>query len=206
MSDQLVAIDDALETGVADHHDPLTRELQELALALRADAPEADADFERRLRVRVERGFQSSASSGRRPLWARFMTPALATGLVVLPLVLIAVLAGGSGQSGDESGGGGGSVVAESGGATAARFARRRRRRRRRRKRSRGACRQGAQPGAGSRRRTESTDRAAVAPWSCPRTAASRPASAIARSSARSDWSWRCPSTRWREWPSRSRP
>ena len=117
MSDQLVAIDDALETGAADHHDPLTRELQELALALRADAPEADPDFERRLRGRVESGFKRPASSGRRPLWARMMTPALATGLVVLPLVLIAVLAGGSGQSGDESGGGGGgSVVAESGG------------------------------------------------------------------------------------------
>ena len=117
MSDQLVAIDDALESGVADHHDPLTRELQELALALRADAPEADPDFERRLTGRVERGFQSSASSGRRPLWARITTPALATGLVVLPLVLIAVLAGGSGQSGEDGGGGGGgSVVAESGG------------------------------------------------------------------------------------------
>jgi Domain of unknown function (DUF4349) len=117
MSDQLVAIDDALETGVADHHDPLTRQLQELALALRADAPEADPDFERRLRGRVESGFTRPASSGRRPLWARITTPALATGLVVLPLVLIAVLAGGSGQSGDEGGGGGGgSVVAESGG------------------------------------------------------------------------------------------
>jgi hypothetical protein len=118
MSDQLVAIDDALDTGVADHHDPLTRELQELALALRADAPEADPDFERRLRGRVERGFQSPAASGRRALWRRITTPAFATGLVVLPLVLIALLAGGSGQSGDEGGGGGGggSVVAESGG------------------------------------------------------------------------------------------
>ena len=116
MSDQLVAIDDALETGVADHHDPLTRELQELALALRADAPEADPDFERRLRGRVESGFKRPASSGRRPLWTRITTPALATSLVVLPLVLIAVLAGGSGQSGEDSlGGGGGSVVAESG-------------------------------------------------------------------------------------------
>jgi hypothetical protein len=117
MSDQLVAIDEALETDVADHHDPLTRELQELALALRADAPEADPDFERRLRGRVESGFKRPAPSGRRPLWARITTPALATGLVVLPLVLIAVLAGGSGLSGDEGGGGGGgSVVAESGG------------------------------------------------------------------------------------------
>ena len=116
MSDQLVAIDDALETGVADHHDPLTRELQELALALRADAPEADSGFERQLRGRVESGFRKPASS-RRPLWRRITTPAFATGLVVLPLVLIVVVTAGSGPS-DENGdgGGGGSVMAESGG------------------------------------------------------------------------------------------
>jgi hypothetical protein len=120
MSDQLVAIDDALETGVADHHDPLTRELQELALALRADAPEADPDFERRLRGRVEKGFPSPAASGRRPLRRRIAAPAFATGLVVLPLVLIAVLAGGSGQSDEDSaGGGGGAVVADGGGGSA---------------------------------------------------------------------------------------
>lgn len=105
MSDQLAAIDDALETGAADHHDPLTRELQELALALRADAPEADSGFERQLRRRVEAGFPKPASS-RRPLWRRFTTPAFATGLVVLPLVLIAIVAGGSGQRDDAGGGG----------------------------------------------------------------------------------------------------
>ena len=55
MTDQLVAIDDALETGAADHSDPLTRELQELALALRADAPEPDAEFRHELGRRVER-------------------------------------------------------------------------------------------------------------------------------------------------------
>jgi hypothetical protein len=117
MSDQLVAIDDALETGVADHHDPLTRELQELALALQADAPEADPGFEQKLRGRVESGFRKPVSS-RRPLWRRISSPAFATGLVVLPLVLIVVLTGGSGPS-DESGGdggGGGSMAAESGG------------------------------------------------------------------------------------------
>ena len=117
MSDQLAAIDDALDTGAADHHDPLTRELQELALALRADAPGADPDFERRLRGRVETGFRRPASS-RRPLWRRFTTPAFATGLVVLPLVLIAVVAGVTGQS-DENGadgGGSGLVGIESGG------------------------------------------------------------------------------------------
>jgi hypothetical protein len=119
MSDQLVAIDDALETGVADHHDPLTRELQELALALQADAPEADPGFEQKLRGRVESGFRKPVSS-RRPLWRRISSPAFATGLVVLPLVLIVVLIGGSGPS-DESGGGGGgggggSMAADSGG------------------------------------------------------------------------------------------
>jgi hypothetical protein len=118
MSDQLAAIDDALETGAADHHDPLTRELQELALALRADAPEADPGFQRELRGRIESGFPKPASS-RRPLWRRINTPAVATGLVVLPLVLIVVLVGGSGQSDQNDGGGagGGSVAAESGGA-----------------------------------------------------------------------------------------
>jgi Domain of unknown function (DUF4349) len=119
MSDQLAAIDDALDTGAADHHDPLTRELQELALALRADAPEADQDFQRRLRGRVEAGFPKPArgkSSSRRPLWRRFTTPAFATGLVVLPLVLIAIVAGGSGQSDqDDADGGGGSVAVETG-------------------------------------------------------------------------------------------
>jgi hypothetical protein len=119
MSDQLAAIDDALDTGAADHHDPLTRELQELALALRADAPEADPAFERQLRRRVDIGFVKPASS-RRPLWRRLTTPAFATGLVVLPLVLIAVVAGGPGQSDQsDSGGGGGASVADSGGGAA---------------------------------------------------------------------------------------
>ncbi|HEX5896875.1 MAG TPA: DUF4349 domain-containing protein [Thermoleophilaceae bacterium] len=118
MSDQLAAIDDALETGSADHHDPLTRELQELALALRADAPEADPDFERGLRDRVDRGF-AKLPGARRPLWRRIATPALTTGVVALPLVLIVILAAGSDTSdqGDAGGGGGGgSVIAESGG------------------------------------------------------------------------------------------
>jgi Domain of unknown function (DUF4349) len=115
MSDELAAIDDALETGAADHHDPMTRELQELALALRADAPEADPAFERRLRGRVEAGFPKAARS-RRPLWRRFTTPAFATGLVALPLVLIVIVAGsGPGPSGEDGGGGGGAVAVEGG-------------------------------------------------------------------------------------------
>ena len=43
--------------GAADHGDPLTRELQELALALRADVPEPDRAFQQQLRRRVEAGF-----------------------------------------------------------------------------------------------------------------------------------------------------
>jgi hypothetical protein len=117
MSDQLAAIDDALETGAADHGDPLTRELQELALALRADAPVPDAGFQQELRRRVESGFAKPGSS-RRPLWRRVATPAFATGLVALPIVLIAVLASGPPESsvtdaGGGGGGGGSASVAE---------------------------------------------------------------------------------------------
>ena len=111
MSDQLTAIDDALDTGVADHGDPLTRELQELALALRADAPEPTDEFRHELGRRVRGGFPKKPAL-RQPLWRRALTPAFATGLVALPIVLIAILAGGgsgesdSGGSGASAGGG----------------------------------------------------------------------------------------------------
>ena len=107
MSDQLTAIDDALETGAADHHDPLTRELQELALALRADAPEPTDEFRHELGRRVRSGFPKPVTL-RKPLWRRAATPAFATGLVVLPLVLLVVFVGGSGDSDMGSSGGGG--------------------------------------------------------------------------------------------------
>ena len=109
MSDQLTAIDDALETGAADHSDPLTRELQELALALRADAPEPTDEFRHELGRRVRSGFPKPVTL-RKPLWRRAATPAFATGLVVLPLVLLVVFVGGSEDSemGSSGGGGGG--------------------------------------------------------------------------------------------------
>ena len=115
MTDQLVAIDDALETGAADHSDPLTRELQELALALRADAPEPDAEFRHELGRRVRSGFPKRAPL-RKPLWRRAAAPAFATGIVVVPLVLIAILAGGSGESGLDGGGGDQGASAGAGG------------------------------------------------------------------------------------------
>ena len=117
MSDVLTAIDDALETGLAAHHDPELREVQELGLLLRADAPEATAEFRERLDQRVENGFAKPKKP--RPLpsrWSRLGGPALAASLILLPLVLVAVLAGGSGTSTDDGGGGGGGSVVASGG------------------------------------------------------------------------------------------
>lgn len=117
MSDQLAAIDEALDTGAADHSDPLTRELQELALMLQADAPEPDAEFRGELGRKVRSGFRKPASL-RRPVWRRALTPAFATGLVALPIVLIVILAGGSGDPGLDGGGGssaGGGAADDSG-------------------------------------------------------------------------------------------
>jgi hypothetical protein len=105
MTDVLTAIDDALDTGLAAHEDPLTRELQELALALKADAPEPAPEFRERLGRRVEAGFPKPKRS-KRASWRRFTDPALATGLILLPIVLLAVMVGGSGSNTDDSGGG----------------------------------------------------------------------------------------------------
>jgi hypothetical protein len=119
MTDQLTAIDDALETGAADHGDPLTRELQELALALRADAPEPDPEFRHELGRRVRSGFQKPATL-RQPLWRRALTPAFATGLIAVPIVVIVILAGGSGDPGLDGGASGGSEGGGNDGGSAA--------------------------------------------------------------------------------------
>jgi hypothetical protein len=118
MTDVLTAIDDALETGLAAHHDPELRELQELGLLLRADAPEPSDEFCESLDKRVENGFAKPKKP--RPLqsrWSRLGGPALAASVILLPLVLIAIV-GGSGTSTDDDGGsgGGGSVAASGGG------------------------------------------------------------------------------------------
>ena len=115
MTDVLTAIDDALDTGLAAHDDPVTRELQELAMALKADAPEPAPEFRERLGRRVEAGFPKPKRS-KRASWRRFTSPAFATGLILLPIILLAVVIGGSGTSNDDSAGGGRSSVAESGG------------------------------------------------------------------------------------------
>ena len=57
-TDALLAVDEALASGRPDAGDPVERELQELALALRADAPEPDPEFAERLDERVSARFR----------------------------------------------------------------------------------------------------------------------------------------------------
>src|SRR5918994_7924648 len=83
MTDVLTAIDEALDTGVAADDDPLTRELQELALALQTDAPEPTDEFRRRMDRRVEHGFEKLPGSPR-PLWRKVLHPAPAIAVVIL--------------------------------------------------------------------------------------------------------------------------
>ena len=115
-ADVLTAIDDALDTGVASEDDPVTRELQELALMLRADSPEPTREFRGSLDRRVERGFPKRAGS-KPPRWRQFAEPAVAVLIVLVVVSGIALLARGPSGSMDDSSGGSGEGVAVSGGA-----------------------------------------------------------------------------------------
>jgi hypothetical protein len=139
----LTAIDDALRTGAAAHDDPLARELQELALALRADSPEPDPRFAEELGARVGAGFPAEAGSVRArarsggagigerfrvaPGAFRRLVPAAAViGGLLLPLVLVATLVAppnGSDEGSSAGGGGGAVAVPEDGGSGAGREA-----------------------------------------------------------------------------------
>ena len=108
MTDVLSAIDDALDTGVAADDDPLTRELQELALVLRDDAPEPTQEFCERLDWQVESGFKKPSGS-RRAWWQPLLQPAAALGLTAAAVLVVALAAGGlSGSNNDDDGGAGG--------------------------------------------------------------------------------------------------
>ena len=63
----LHAVDAALAGGAARHDDPVARELQELALALRADAPVPEPAFAQDLRGRAEAGFPARAKEAPLP-------------------------------------------------------------------------------------------------------------------------------------------
>jgi hypothetical protein len=118
MTDVLTAVDDALDTGVAAHDDPLTRELQELALELRADSPVPTPAFRERLDRRVEEGFPKRPRPA--PAWrGRLMHPAVPVGAIAAGLIALAVVAGGGPSSDDGGGGGGAADVGGGGGGTA---------------------------------------------------------------------------------------
>src|SRR4051794_29182562 len=98
-SEDLLAVDEALASGRPDAADPAARELQEIALALRADAPEPDPAFVRSLDERVARRFE-------RPRRARSLLPsrrlALAGSAALVTVIAaagaVAGLSGGDGQ------------------------------------------------------------------------------------------------------------
>jgi hypothetical protein len=115
----LAAVEAALASGTAAHEDPIARELQELALELRADAPRPPDEFAEQMRARMAEGFPRAARPKRKrsPFLREFVMPlgGVAAGVAVLVVVILA--AGGSnGGDVDDAGGGGGSVAMESGG------------------------------------------------------------------------------------------
>ena len=107
MTDVLTAIDEALDTGVAADDDPLTRELQELALMLREDAPQATPEFRERMERQVESGFQKRRGS-RRAWWQPLLRPAAAIAMTAAAVGAIAVAGLGLRAAKNDGGGSGG--------------------------------------------------------------------------------------------------
>ncbi len=111
----LHAIDAALAGGAARHDDPVARELQELALALRADAPVAEPAFAQELRGRAQEGFPGEQKRRLPRLKLAPVAAVLAPSLVVVVLVFAgggpSLSGGGSDDSGASGDSGGGSVA-----------------------------------------------------------------------------------------------
>jgi hypothetical protein len=123
----LRAVEAALTGGEATHEDPLARELQELALALRADAPRPRAEFADELEERVEAGFPPQPGSVRARVAAarssvrgafgrlpspRRMLPAAAA-LVTVVVVGVGLASLDPVNDGDEGGDGGASIAGD---------------------------------------------------------------------------------------------
>ena len=128
----LGAVEAALASGAARHAEPEARELQELALALAAEAPQPRTEFAEQLALRVERGFPAPSRAHRRARRRRGSLGELADAFaplvgVVATIALIGavVLVAGSGNGSDDdsagsaAGGGGGVQSAPGGGAGA---------------------------------------------------------------------------------------
>jgi hypothetical protein len=132
----LAAVETALASGAATHEDSLARELQELALQLRADPPRAEPSFAEELHARMEAGFPAAADSprgraeaararqqaalkrlsapgGGRGFARRYLLPVAGVGVPLALIVgLIFAVGGPSGPSGGDDDAGGGGVAA----------------------------------------------------------------------------------------------
>src|SRR4051794_15082366 len=90
----LARIEAALAEGAATAADPRERELQELALALRADSPEPRAEFSHDLGGRVADGFGKARAPRRlQRLWVPAFAAAAA--LIVVAVIALSSLGGG---------------------------------------------------------------------------------------------------------------
>jgi hypothetical protein len=104
----LRAVDAALAAGAAEHGDPQARELQELALALRADTPRPQPRFADELRTRAEAGFPRKPRTTWRPRRLRpFLAPTAVT-LTVVALIGVAIATSEDPGTSDDGAGGGG--------------------------------------------------------------------------------------------------
>jgi Domain of unknown function (DUF4349) len=114
----LAAVEAALASGTAAHEDPIARELQELALELRADAPRPRDEWAEQMRARMAKGFPraTKAAHKRRFLLHDALMPVGGVAAGVAVLVAFILVAGGSNSSHDEAGSGGGGIAMESGG------------------------------------------------------------------------------------------
>ena len=113
MEAELRLVDEALESGAVSSSDELERELQELALAVRAEAPEPSAVFAAQLRGQVQDGFPREGRLPRpalpRPLGKVRRPPAILLAGAASLIVTVAVVAGL--RAGEDRGAGDGSAV-----------------------------------------------------------------------------------------------
>src|SRR5215212_6492507 len=117
----LPAVARALSGGVADHDDSVARELQVLALELRAAAPAPAPEFAQRMERSAQRGFEGVPRRARPPGplaigLRRYLLPVVGT---LVPLALIVGLifaAGGPSLQGGGDDNDSGSVASDSGG------------------------------------------------------------------------------------------
>jgi hypothetical protein len=130
----LDAVDAALSGGAAGHDDPAVRELQELALALRAEAPRPEDEFAGALEERMRAGFPPEPGSMRARLEGareaaratvrglpppRRLLPGLAAAVTVVAIFGAVASVDLNRSDDDEGGEGGGGIQAAPGGGSA---------------------------------------------------------------------------------------